>query len=54
MNKLTAEKCRKMIAERHQLLSYEGLTIDGGYQLQALEIALPILERQEQQGGEKE
>lgn len=47
MKKLTAENCRKMIAERHQLLPHDGLTIDGGYQLQALEIALPILEQQE-------
>lgn len=57
MNKLTAEKCRDRIKRLKDCQSsYFGLSIDGEYQLQAPEIALPILEQQEQptnQNGEQ-
>lgn len=48
MNKLTAEKCRELIAECQALQDRGYLSISGCYKLQALEIALPVLE---QQGG---
>ncbi|WP_312631574.1 hypothetical protein [Pantoea piersonii] len=48
MNKLTAEKCRDRIARLKECEKMPwGLSIDGIYQLQALEIALPVLEQQE-------
>ncbi len=45
MNKLTAEKCREQIAECQALQERGCLSINGGYKLQALEIALPVLEQ---------
>jgi len=45
MNKLTAEKCKDRIQRlKGCQTSAFGLSIDGEYQLQALEIALPALE----------
>ena len=50
MNKLTAEKCREIIEECRALKERGYLSINGDYKLQALEIALPILEQQERVG----
>lgn len=47
MKKLTAEKCRELIASMKAPQQHNDLTLLGDYHLQALEIALPILERQE-------
>lgn len=48
MNKLTAEKCRELLKElRHTKARGAGLTESAIGYLQALEIALPILEQQE-------
>lgn len=47
MNKLTAEKCRQFIISMKSEQDRNQLSITGEYQLQALEIALPILEQQE-------
>lgn len=47
MNKLTAEKCREQLDECRALKERGYLSINGEYKLQALEIALPVLERQE-------
>lgn len=52
MRKLTAEKCRDRIQRLKDCQSSAfGLSIDGAYQLQALEIALPVLEQQEKASG---
>lgn len=52
MKKLTAEKCRDRINRLKDCQSsYFGLSIDGEYQLQAYEKALPILEQQERGEG---
>lgn len=48
MEKLTAEKCRQFIISMKSEKDRNQLSITGEYQLQALEIALPVLE---QQGG---
>jgi hypothetical protein len=48
MNKLTAEKCRELLAERYRQRDSGDISIGGSFTLQALEIALPVLE---QQGG---
>ena len=47
MNKLTAEKCREQLDECRALKERGYLSINGEYKLQALEIALPVLEQQE-------
>jgi hypothetical protein len=47
MNKLTAEKCREFISVFKSLEKEGHLALTSGYHLQALEIALPILEQQE-------
>lgn len=49
MNKLTAEECRERIKYIRQMISDDTskLSRGGQCQLQALEIALPILEQQE-------
>lgn len=47
VNKLTAEKCREQLDECRALKERGYLSINGEYKLQALEIALPVLERQE-------
>ena len=52
MKKLTAEKCREQIAECQALKERGYLSISGEYKLQALEIALPVLEQQERGGHE--
>jgi len=52
MSKLTAEKCREIIEECRTLKERGYLSINGDYKLQALEIALPILEQQERGEGE--
>lgn len=52
MNKLTAEKCRQFIISMKSEQDRNQLSITVGYQLQALEIALPILEQQERGEGE--
>jgi hypothetical protein len=52
MNKLTAEKCRQFIISMKSEQDRNQLSITGGYQLQALEIALPILEQQERGEGD--
>lgn len=54
MNKLTAEKCRKEIEwvkSSHEEGMVTELTL---LLLQALEIALPILEQQEREQGEQQ
>lgn len=52
MKKLTAEKCREQFDECRALKERGYLSINGEYKLQALEIALPILEQQERGEGE--
>ena len=47
MNKLTAEKCRNKIEHFREVSKTWQLSIEVEYTLQALEIALPILEQQE-------
>ena len=47
MNKLTAEKCRELLKERYRQRESGDISIGGAYMLQALEIALPVLEQQE-------
>ncbi len=53
MNKLTAEKCRKVI-DGFKWMAAEGpgMSIRDEYDIQAYEIALPILEQQERAEGE--
>jgi len=55
MKKLTAEKCRSAIAG-FKWMAEEGhrLTIRDEYDLQAYQIALPILEQQESEGATNE
>lgn len=48
MKKLTAEKCCQLLDS----LNSNGMSILEGYYVEALEIALPILEQQEQSEGE--
>lgn len=50
MNKLTAEKCRNKIEHFKEVSKTWQLSIEAEYTLQALEIALPVLERQESAG----
>ena len=52
MNKLTAEKCREQIDNLNAEWEGDGLTDEESLYLQALEIALPILEHQERDEGE--
>lgn len=52
MNKLTAEKCREFISVFKSLEKEGHLALTSAYHLQALEIALPILEQQERGEGE--
>lgn len=52
MQKLTAEKCREQIDDCIALKERGYLSINGEYKLQALEIALRILEQQERGEGE--
>lgn len=54
MNKLTAEVARRDIGHlrEHQVSPNIGLSLREELYLQALEIALPILEQQERSGGE--
>jgi len=52
MKKLTAEKCREQLDECRALKERGYLSINGEYKLQALEIALPVLEQQERGEGE--
>lgn len=47
MNKLTANKCREMFLNLFEDKRRDGITLKEDLYLQALEIALPILERQE-------
>lgn len=47
MNKLTAEKCRNMIDNLNTEWGVSGLTDQESLNLQAYQIALPILEQQE-------
>lgn len=47
MKKLTAEKCREFISVLKSPENEGHLALTSGYHLQALEIALPILEQQE-------
>lgn len=51
MNKLTADKCRNKIEHFREVSKTWQLSIEAEYTLQALEIALPILEQQEQGDG---
>lgn len=48
MKKLTAEKCCQLLDS----LNSNGMSILEGYYVEALEIALPILEQQERGEGE--
>lgn len=53
MNKITAEKCRELIKQITGSKEIFGqIGIKENYKLQALEIALPILEQQERGEGE--
>lgn len=54
MNKLTAERCKKLIKELEYDRDRDWLTIRSGFYLQALQKALPVLEQQEREQGEKE
>lgn len=54
MNKLTAEKCREQIDNLNAEWEGNGITDEESLYLQALEIALPILEQQERGEGEGE
>lgn len=54
MKKLTAEKCRESIQELKFLDSQRVLPSKGCRYLQALQIALPILEQQESEGATNE
>lgn len=47
MNKLTAEKCRERIKKFKHLKKQFGIAMETELSLQAYEIALPILEKQE-------
>ncbi|WP_336747864.1 hypothetical protein [Pantoea vagans] len=47
MNKLTAEKCREMFLHLLEEKRQDGITLKEDLYMQALEIALPILEQQE-------
>ena len=47
MKKLTADRCRDRIASLKRNRRVFGLAMDSELYLQALEIALPILEQQE-------
>ena len=49
MKKLTAEKCRERIEELEALQERGFLSLNGEQSLQAMQIALPILEQQESQ-----
>lgn len=51
MNKLTAEKCRKQIKRLTHWNAQGLLSINEKDYLQALEIALPVLEQQEKTAG---
>lgn len=52
MKKLTADKCREFISVFKSLEKEGHLALTSGYHLQALEIALPILEQQERGDGD--
>lgn len=54
MNKLTAEKCRELTEQLKDKRAHprKGLSGDEKLYMQALEIALPILEQQERGEGE--
>jgi len=47
MNKLTADKAKQIIAGLKENAAYAGPSIRDEYMMQALEIALPVLEQQE-------
>ncbi|UJH95849.1 hypothetical protein [Pantoea phage Nufs112] len=49
MNKLTAEKCRGMFLHLFEDKRQDGITLKEDLYMQALEIALPILEQQERE-----
>ena len=49
MNKLTAEKCREMFLHLFGEKRQDGITLKEDLYMQALEIALPVLEQQEGQ-----
>lgn len=49
MNKLTADKARHILAGLKENAEYAGPSIRDEYMMQALEIALPVLEQQESQ-----
>lgn len=51
MKKLTTEKCREFIRVFKSLEKEGHLALTSAYHLQALEIALPILEQQERGDG---
>ena len=51
MKKLTAEDCRIFIAAMKAQKNSGSLSIASGFNLQAMEIALPILEQQERGDG---
>jgi len=53
MNKLTAERCRDRIASLKRNRRVFGLAMDSELYLQALEIALPVLEQQEKQAEQQ-
>jgi len=50
MNKLTVAKAKQIIAGLKENAAYAGPSIRDDYMLQALEIALPVLEQQEKEG----
>lgn len=54
MKKLTAKKLRQRIWELEELLAKDQLSITGEIALQAMQIALPILEQQESEGATNE
>lgn len=51
MNKLTAEKCREMFLHLFEDKRQDGITLKEDLYMQALKIALPILEQQERKDG---
>lgn len=51
MNKLTANKCREMFLNLFEDKRQDGITLKEDLYLQALKIALPILEQQERGDG---
>jgi len=54
MNKLTAEKCSREFLKLFEEKRQDGITLKEDLYMQALEIALPILEQQERASNQQE